>query len=90
MPVLMLLDLKLPKRNGFEVLAWIRAQPNLKRLLVVILTSSSETADISRAYDRGLNSYLVKPVGSDAFVDMLKTIKLYWLITNMKPDLEAE
>ncbi|MEO8496548.1 MAG: response regulator [Planctomycetota bacterium] len=90
MPVLMRLDLKLPKNNGFDVLEWVRAQPKLKRLPVVMLTSSSETPDISKAYDRGVNSYLVKPVGNEAFVDMLKTVKLCWLITNMKPDLEAE
>jgi CheY-like chemotaxis protein len=87
LPVLMLLDLKLPKKSGFEVLKWLRAQPMLKRMPVVILTSSSETPDINTAYDLGANSYLVKPVGTDALVDMLKQVKLYWLITNTQPDL---
>lgn len=89
LPVLMLLDLKLPKRDGFEVVQWVRAQPNLRRLPVVVLTSSNQTPDINRAYDLGANSYLVKPVGSDALVDMLKTVKLYWLITNNGPELEG-
>ena len=89
-PVLMLLDLKLPKKSGFEVLEWLRHQPKLKRLPVVLLTSSSENSDIAKAYDLGANSYLVKPVGTDALVDLLKTVELYWLITNTKPDLEAD
>lgn len=89
LPVVMLLDLKLPKKSGFEVLEWLRAQPKLGRLPVVVLTSSSETPDINKAYDLGANSYLVKPVGSDALVDMLKSVELYWIISNTKPDLEA-
>ena len=90
LPVLMLLDLKLPKKNGFEVLEWLRAQPKLKRLPVVLLTSSAETSDINKAYDLGASSYLVKPVGTKALVNLLKTVELYWLITNTKPDLEAD
>src|SRR5947207_15017530 len=66
LPVLLLLDLKLPRRSGLEVLAWVRQQPTLKRLPVVVLTSSEESADINRAYDLGANSYLVKPVAFDA------------------------
>lgn len=89
-PVLVLLGLKLPKRNGFEVLEWIRSQPKLKRLPVVMLTSSNEPPDISRAYDSGVNSYLGKPVGTGKLVDMLKTVDLYWLMTNTKPDLESD
>ena len=90
MPVVMLLGLKMPKKNGFEVLEWLRAQPKLKRLPVVLLTSSSESSDINAAYDLGANSYLVKPVDTDAFVDLLKTVELYWLITNTKPDFETD
>jgi CheY-like chemotaxis protein len=88
LPVLILLDLKMPKLSGFEVLEWIRAQPGLRRIPVVVLTSSSMTSDVSRAYDLGANSYLVKPVGTDAFVDLLKTIELYWIVTNVRPGLE--
>ena len=88
MPILMLLDLKLPKKSGFEVLQWLRQQPGIGRLPVVVLTSSNQMDDINNAYDLGANSYLVKPVGSEALVDMLKTVELYWLITNNNPQLE--
>jgi CheY-like chemotaxis protein len=88
LPVVVLLDLKLPKQSGFEVLEWLRNQPTLSRLPVVVLTSSAENSDVNRAYDLGANSYLVKPVDSDALVDMLKTVELYWLFSNIKPDLE--
>jgi CheY-like chemotaxis protein len=88
LPVLILLDLKLPKRDGFEVLQWIRSQEILKRIPVIVLTSSAETPDINRAYDRGANSYLVKPVESDALVEMLKNVELYWLMTNVRPSLD--
>jgi DNA-binding NarL/FixJ family response regulator len=54
-----------------------------------VLTSSSETPDINRAYDLGANSYLVKPVETDALVDLLKKVEIYWLVTNVKPDLES-
>ena len=88
LPVLILLDLKLPKRNGFEVLQWLRSQEFLKRIPVVVLTSSAETPDINRAYDQGANSYLVKPVESDALVELLKNVELYWLMTNVRPNLD--
>ncbi len=89
LPVLVLLDLKMPKRDGFEVLQWLRSQPALGRVPVVVLTSSNQTLDINRAYELGANSYLVKPVGTDAMVDMLKTVELYWLITNKAPELDG-
>lgn len=89
LPVVVLLDLKLPRLSGFEVLSWLRTQPGLGRVPVVVLTSSSETPDINRAYDLGASSYLVKPVGTDALVDLLKSIQMYWLMTNRKPDLET-
>jgi CheY-like chemotaxis protein len=89
-PVLVLLDLKLPKLSGFEVLQWIRSQSVLRRTPVVVLASSSISSDVGRAYDLGANSYLVKPVGTDAFVDLLKTVELYWIMTNVAPSLERE
>lgn len=82
LPVLVLLDLKLPRRSGFEVLEWIRAHESTKRLTVVILTSSNQTPDIQRAYDLGANSYLVKPVGSDALLDMVRALNQYWIVLN--------
>ncbi len=89
-PILVLLDLKLPRKNGFEVLEWLRAQPALKRLPAIVLTSSAESPDINRAYDLGANSYLVKPVGNDALVAMLKSLNVYWLCTNTPPNLDSE
>ncbi len=85
LPVLMLLDLKLPRRSGLEVLMWLKQQPNLKRLPVIVLTSSSETSDINEAYDLGANSFLVKPVSFQTLVDMIKAIDLYWITLNKKP-----
>jgi CheY-like chemotaxis protein len=90
LPMLVLLDLKLPRKSGHEVLEWLRQQPNLKRLPVVVLTASSESSDVNRAYDLGANSYLVKPVTFDALVEMVKTLNLYWLILNKRADVSNE
>ncbi len=87
LPVLMLLDLKMPRKTGFEVLEWLRQQPGLKRLIVVVLTTSNQLADINRAYDLGSNSYLVKPATFDALVQMVNSISNYWLELNQRPDL---
>ncbi|MCI0497971.1 MAG: response regulator [Thermoplasmata archaeon] len=89
-PVLVLLDLKLPKNTGFEVLAWIRRHPGLKRLPVVVLTSSREVADINRAYELGANSYLVKPVNFDSLLDMVRALNLYWMVLNVGPGVSDE
>jgi CheY-like chemotaxis protein len=88
-PVLVLLDLKLPRRSGLEVLEWIRGQAGLKRLPVVVLTSSKQATDVNRAYDLGANSYLVKPVGFDSLLELVKSLEVYWLILNQKPDVSA-
>ena len=87
LPVFMLLDLKLPRRSGLEVLAWVREQPALRRLPVVVLTSSRESVDVNRAYDLGVNSYLTKPVGFEALIEMVKNVNLYWLVLNENPEL---
>jgi DNA-binding response OmpR family regulator len=87
LPILMLLDLKLPRRSGLEVLEWLRQQPKLKRMPVVMLTSSREHADINQAYDLGANSYLVKPVAFDGLLNMVKSLNQYWLILNENPNL---
>jgi len=89
-PVLVLLDLKLPRRSGHEVLSWIKQHAALKRLPVVVLTSSTETVDVNKAYDLGANSYLVKPVGFDDLFAMVKTLQPYWMILNQKPDMEGQ
>ena len=87
LPILMLLDLKLPRRSGLEVLEWLKQQPKLKRLPVVVLTSSREHTDLNRAYDLGANSYLVKPVAFDSLLNMVQTLNQYWLIINESPNL---
>ncbi len=89
LPMLILLDLKLPRRSGLEVLDWRRQQPGLRRIPVVVLTSSRETDDVRRAYDTGANSYLVKPVQFDALLEMVKSLGTYWLILNEPPSIEA-
>lgn len=85
LPFLLLLDLKMPGTNGFEVLRWARGEPELKRLLVVVLTSSSLQADVDRAYELGANSYLVKPVEFDEMVSLLARFEAYWTELNRLP-----
>jgi CheY-like chemotaxis protein len=82
LPSLILLDLKLPRKSGLEVLEWIRKHPTLKLLPVVVLTSSSESRDVERAYALGVNSYLVKPVRFEDLLEMVKSIGMYWMILN--------
>ena len=82
LPSLFLLDLKLPKRSGFEVLERIRGTEATRRTPVVVLTSSNQEPDIRQAYDLGANSYLVKPVGHDALLAMVRSLEAYWLKLN--------
>ena len=89
LPVLMLMDLKMPRKSGLEVLAWVRHQPVLKRLPIIVLTSSNQSPDINRAYELGANSYLVKPAGFDSLLDLVKNLDMYWLILNEKPELDG-
>lgn len=86
-PVLVLLDLKLPRRSGAEVLSWIRQESNLQRLPVVALTSSREYSDVNRIYDLGANAYIVKPPDFDQLVHILKTLNLHWITYNEKPQM---
>jgi len=87
LPTMVLLDLKLPRKSGFELLEWIRKNPRLARLIIVILTSSRESKDISRAYALGANSYLVKPTSFHDLVDLVKMLRAYWLGHNQAPAL---
>ena len=82
LPDLMLLDLKMPRLNGFDVLTWLRKKPGLKRLLVTVLTSSDHPTDINRAYDLGANSYLLKPHASSDLAELIRRVQMYWLESN--------
>jgi two-component system, response regulator len=86
-PSLTLLDLKLPKISGIEVLRRIRADERTRRMLVVILTSSNEEQDRAAGYDYGVNSYIRKPVDFQQFLHVVLQLGLYWLVTNEPPPL---
>ena len=88
LPTLLLLDLKMPRKDGFGVLEWIRQQPSLRRLRVVVLTSSEDIYDVNRAYDLGANSFLVKPVNMDEFVRLTEAIHGYWLWLSRAPEVQ--
>ena len=88
-PILVLLDLKLPRKSGHEVLEWIRSKPKLKRLPVVVLTSSQSSIDINRAYDLGANSYLIKPILFENLLNIMKNFNMYWFILNEKPKIDS-
>lgn len=89
LPSLILLDLKLPGISGFEVIQWIRGQPTLSLLRVVVLTAYQRKADIDKAYDLGANSYVVKRTRFEDLVYILKTLHLYWLGLNIPPEVSA-
>ena len=84
-PAVMLLDLKLPKINGFEVLEQVRAEENLKMIPVVVLTSSHEERDLVASYKLGVNAYVVKPVDFHQFVNAVKELGVFWAVINQPP-----
>jgi len=84
-PAVMLLDLKLPKLNGFEVLEQVRADENIKMIPVVILTSSHEERDLVKSYKLGVNGYVVKPVDFHRFVNAVKELGVFWAVINEPP-----
>ena len=83
LPICILLDLRMPKMNGLEVLRRLKSHPKFSTIPVVILTTSSEDSDIEEAYKLGCNSYIVKPVDFDKFVDVAAKIEVYWCALNM-------
>ena len=85
-PFMVLLDLRLPKLSGFEVIAWMRDQPQLANLVVVVLTASDHVPDVTKARDLGANSYLVKPGNFEELVEMVKRIKGRWLLLDRLPE----
>ncbi len=84
-PLMVLLDLKLPKKDGFDVLAVIKKDPQLHSTPVIVLTSSSDSGDIKKAYDLGANSYIIKPVDYSIFVNVASQIYEYWSMINILP-----
>jgi CheY-like chemotaxis protein len=84
-PRVVLLDLKLPKVDGMEVLRALKADPVLRTVPVVMLTSSKENRDLDEAYGLGVNSYIVKPVGFEKFVQAVEQLGLYWSLLNERP-----
>ncbi len=82
LPAMIFLDIKMPQVSGLEVLRWLRDQPDLKRIVVIILTSSNQPADVRLAYELGANSYVVKPASFQQLAEFAKAFKLYWLTCN--------
>jgi len=85
LPCLVLLDLKLPHKMGLEVLEWIRQQPAVKSLIVIILSSSVHEGDLRRAYELGANAFLVKPSDANTMAEMCKALNHFWLTYNRTP-----
>lgn len=88
LPALLLLDLNMPRTDGFEVLCWIRENPYLNRLRVVVLTTSDHIYDVNRAYDLGANSFLVKTRQLEDFVAQIDAIQSYWISLSRAPEVK--
>ena len=86
LPALMLLDIKMPGIDGLEVLCWIRSQPGLRTLRVVMLTTSNDLRDVNAAYQLGANSFLTKPVDFERFVEVTRALSGYWLWMDKSPE----
>ena len=84
-PAVVFLDIKMPRKDGLEVLREIRSDPGLRRTPVVILTSSREEQDILRSYDLGVNAYVVKPVGFHEFTEAVRNLGVFWALINERP-----
>lgn len=85
-PLVLLLDIKMPRMDGLEVLQLLRADEDLRRIPVVILSSSREEADLARSWDLGVNAFVVKPVDTDQFFEAVKTLGKFWAVFNEAPE----
>jgi CheY-like chemotaxis protein len=90
LPDLLLLDLKMPRMDGFDVLEWLKATPSLASLRVIVLTSSENLHDVNRAYQLGANSFLVKPLEFHNFIAVSKTLGKYWLGLDRPPEISRD
>jgi two-component system, response regulator len=88
LPRLILLDLKLPKIDGIQILEMIRRSPRTRNLVVVVMTSSAENRDLQACYDLGVNSYIVKPLDFQQFVEMSQQVGFYWMMLNQLPSID--
>jgi len=88
MPVLLLLDLKMPRLSGFQVLDWLRKQSKLRHLPVAVMTSSDHDPDATRAFELGADSYLIKPPDAEALLGLVQRLHAYWMILDEKPECE--
>ena len=89
LPKLMVMDIKMPRRSGFEVLEWVKGSKHLRRIPIVIVSSSDYPADINRAYELGANAYMIKPVEFRAVEHLFESITHYWGLECAKPELEV-
>lgn len=84
-PIVVLLDLKLPRINGLEILAQLKSDPEFRMIPIVVLSSSREEPDLRRCYEFGTNSYVVKPIDFQEFVEVIKQVGLFWAVVNQPP-----
>ncbi|TWU04293.1 response regulator [Stieleria varia] len=90
LPAVILMDINTPLMNGFEFLEWLRAQPKLSRLPVVVFSSSEHPSDVNRAYELGANSFILKPLGTEKLIATFQAFISYWLEFNVTPSLETD
>lgn len=90
LPDLLLMDLKMPKMDGFEVLRWLKSQPSFKGLRIVVLTSSEDIYDVNKAYELGASSFLVKPLEFEHYEALARTLGRYWLQFNRNPTITRQ